>query len=76
MPDDDDGVTAMLINPVYAISISPDLEGKREPLVSRDLWIEANRRLIDEIGAEEWLRRLLTTLEGGAQTPAHDAEGS
>jgi hypothetical protein len=59
-----DDVSGMLINPPYAISISPDLAGKREAIVSKQRWIEANTRLIDEIGAEEWLRRLLALLEG------------
>jgi len=57
-------VTGMLINPIYAISIDPDLVGKHEAIVPKQRWIEANRGLIDEIGAEEWLRRLLAVLEG------------
>jgi hypothetical protein len=57
-------VSGMLINPTYAVSISPDLAGKHKAIVSKQRWIEANTRLIDEIGAEEWLRRLLAVLEG------------
>jgi hypothetical protein len=63
VPSEDD-VMAMLINPVYAVSINPDLEGKHEPIVPKERWIEANERLINDIGAEEWLRRLLAVLEG------------
>jgi len=60
----EDDATGMLINPTYAVSISPDLAGKHEAIVSKQRWIETNARLISEIGAEEWLRRLLAALEG------------
>lgn len=60
----EDDITAMLINPLYAISIDPDLSIDHEPLVSKERWIEANERLIDEIGTEKWLHRLLAVLEG------------
>ncbi len=56
--------SGMLINPFYAISISPDLVGEHEAIVPRQRWIETNQRLIDELGTEEWLRRLLAVLEG------------
>jgi hypothetical protein len=59
-----DDTAAMLINPVYAVSINPDLAGRHEPIVPKERWIEANKRLINEIGAEQWLRRLLAVLEG------------
>jgi hypothetical protein len=42
---DEDDVSQMLINPVYAILIDPDLTGQHEPLVSQAQWIEANLRL-------------------------------
>jgi hypothetical protein len=57
-------VANTLINPIYSISIHPDLEGQREPIVPKQKWIQANRRLIEELGAEEWLSRLLAVLEG------------
>jgi hypothetical protein len=60
----EEDVTGMLINPVYAVSIDPDLMGQHEAIVPKQRWIEANKRLIDELGAEEWLRRLLAALEG------------
>lgn len=60
----EEDVAGMLINPIYAVSIDPDLVGKREVLVPKQRWIEANKRLIDELGAEEWLHRLLAVLEG------------
>lgn len=59
-----DDVASMLINPVYVVSIDPDLVGQHEAIVSKQRWIEANTKLINEIGAEEWLRRLLAILEG------------
>jgi hypothetical protein len=46
VPSEDD-VAAMLINPIYAISIDQDLMGSHEPIVSREQWIDANKRLID-----------------------------
>jgi hypothetical protein len=63
VPSKDD-VTAMLINPIYAVSIDPDLVGQHEAIIPRKQWIEANRKLINEIGSEEWLTRLLAVLEG------------
>ncbi len=63
MPSKDD-ITAMLINPIYAVSISPDLVGQHETIIPREQWIEANQRLINELGTEEWLKRLLAVLEG------------
>jgi hypothetical protein len=69
---DEDGVTAMLINPIYAVSIDRDLVGSHEPIVSKEHWIEANERLINEIGPEEWLGRLLAVLEGDYPTNPDD----
>lgn len=61
---DQDEFIGQLINPYYAINIDPDLATKHEPLVDQEQWIQANRKLIDEIGAHEWLRRLLDVLRG------------
>jgi hypothetical protein len=71
VPSKDD-VTAMLINPIYAVSIDPDLVGQHEAIIPREQWIEANRRLINEIGSEEWLTRLLAVLEGNYPTNPDD----
>jgi hypothetical protein len=68
-----DDLAAMLINPIYAISIQPDLVVQHEPLVSREQWIKANTKLIDELGAEQWLSRLLGVLEGGNPASPEDA---
>lgn len=61
--DENDAIHA-LINPYYVINISPDLVGEDEPIVERKQWIAANRRLIGEIGAHEWLEHLLAVLQG------------
>jgi hypothetical protein len=61
---DENDVKDMLINPFYAINFSPDLAAKHEPLVSEPQWIQANIKLIDEIGAQEWLEHLLAVLQG------------
>lgn len=68
----EDDVTAMLINPIYAVSIDPDLMGRHEPIVPKERWIEANEKLIDEIGTATWLRRLLAVLEGDYPTSPDD----
>lgn len=57
-------VEHLLINPFYAINITPDLMGEHEPLVSEAQWVAANKRLIEEIGTEAWLKRLLAVLQG------------
>jgi hypothetical protein len=68
----EDDVAAMPINPVYAVSINPDLAGRHELIVPKERWIEANERLVSEIGAEEWLRRLLAVLEGDFPASPND----
>jgi hypothetical protein len=35
-----------------------------EPLISEDNWVKANLRLIEELGAEPYLRNLLSVLKG------------
>jgi hypothetical protein len=56
-------VTGMIANPFYAINIDEELAVPHEPLISEDDWIEANVRLIDELGAEPYLRNLLSVLK-------------
>lgn len=52
-----------IINPALVINISDGLKGEHELLVERELWINANEKLIKELGSETWLWRLLETLE-------------
>jgi hypothetical protein len=54
----------MLINPFYAINITPDLMGKHEPLVSEAQWVADNKKLIEEIGVQARLEKLLAVLQG------------
>ena len=60
-----DEVLSQVINPFYAITISEDLTIEHGPLVSREAWIDANTKLIGELGARAWLEKLLTILEKG-----------
>lgn len=53
----------MFANPFYAINILPSLSLEHEPMVSKETWVKANAKMIDEIGKEEWLKRLLDVLE-------------
>jgi len=61
---DEHSLRTTLINPFYAVTIHPDLTGEHEPLVSKEQWVQANARLIEELGVEAWLAQLLATLEG------------
>ena len=68
MSDDDEwtpgDVTSMIANPFYAINIDDGLAVPHEPLISEDDWVKANIRLIGELGAEPYLRNLLSVLKG------------
>ena len=64
----EEDVQAVLVNPIYAVTISPSLFGEHEPIVSRSQWVQANARLIEQIGAEAWLDRLLDVLASGGVT--------
>lgn len=69
---DEDDITDMFINPFYAINIEPepDLAEEHEPTMSETDWVRANLKLMDEIGAQEWLERLLAVLQGaGPRNP-------
>jgi hypothetical protein len=67
---DENDTTNMLINPFYAVNIDPRLADKHDPLVTEEQWVRANLKLIDEIGAHEWLQHLLAVLQGaGPRTP-------
>ncbi len=53
----------VFLNPFYAIQFAPYLTSEHEPMVSKEEWIAANIKLMDELGKEEWLRQLLEVLE-------------
>lgn len=61
---DRDDVREMLVNPFYAIDIEPELALEHEPLASEAEWVRANLKLMDEMGAQAWLERLLAVLQG------------
>ena len=54
----------LLVSPFYCIQIDEDLTMIHKSLISEELWISANVRLIREIGAEKWLLQLLEVLQG------------
>ena len=58
-------VRALLVNPFYAVTAAPTFCVPHEPMIERDAWVRANARLIEQIGAEAWLGRLLEVLESG-----------
>jgi hypothetical protein len=57
-------VTSMIANPFYAINIDEGLAVPHEPLISEEDWVKANVGLIEELGAEPYLRNLLSVLKG------------
>jgi hypothetical protein len=65
----------LLINPYYVINISPNLVDKHEPLTTKEIWVKANTRLMDEMGKEEWLKQLLHVLETGEPLPDKKKSG-
>jgi hypothetical protein len=60
-----DHVRDILINPYEGIVFSQRLQGDHPPLITREMWIQANEKLMDEIGVESWLYKLLDVLETG-----------
>lgn len=54
-----------IVNPSLVVAMSDSLQGKHQPLVTRQEWIQANTRLAKELGADTWLQRLLETLQTG-----------
>jgi hypothetical protein len=54
-----------IINPSLAIKISESLKDVAHPLISRDQWVQANIKLLGEIGNAQWLGKLLDLLEVG-----------
>ena len=50
-----------------AINIDPGLLDTHRPIIEKSDWIEANLRLMAELGERQWLARLLAVLEGGQE---------
>lgn len=58
-----------IINPSLAVPFSDRLRGHHEPLATREQWVRANIKQIEEIGSNNWLWRLLDVLQtGGPET--------
>lgn len=64
MSNEENNLKKMLANPYYAIVIAKSVSEDHEPLIAEEDWVKANAKLIQEVGAEEWLHRLLETLKG------------
>ncbi len=54
-----------IINPMLVVNVSDRLHGDHEPLVTRELWMQANEKMIKEMSPETWLWQLLHVLETG-----------
>lgn len=54
-----------ILNPMLVVNVSDRLEGEHEPLVTRELWTQANEKMIKEMGPEKCLWNLLDVLETG-----------
>jgi hypothetical protein len=63
-----DYVRDVLINPYQGIIYSDRLRGEHEPIVTHDMWIGANVKMINELGVDAWLWQLLNVLETGGST--------
>lgn len=61
-PLNENDIKDMFANPYYAIVIDKTLSEDHEPLIAEEDWVKANAKLIEDIGAEEWLHRLLDIL--------------
>ncbi|HEY4963953.1 MAG TPA: hypothetical protein VIH90_04625 [Candidatus Saccharimonadales bacterium] len=64
-PINENNAKRTLANPFYAITVSKLFTDEHEPSMSEEDWVKQNSKLIDEIGAEEWLHRLLEVLKNG-----------
>jgi hypothetical protein len=54
-----------MMNPFKAITFSARLQGKHEPITKIDAWVQANLKLMKELGSGAWLWQLLEVLETG-----------
>jgi hypothetical protein len=61
-------IKRIFVIPFCCINFSPDLVGDHEPLTSTEVWVAANAKLIEQIGATEWLHLLLAELSDSRVT--------
>ena len=52
-----------IVNPGIVVDISNDLARKYELTQTRDEWLDANEKLIETVGSQEWLTLLLVFLK-------------
>jgi hypothetical protein len=72
----EDDVAAVVVNPFYAVNFEANLCLEHPTLVSKEEWVRANLRLMEELGTERWLYRLLEILEtGGPSNPEEGGDG-
>jgi hypothetical protein len=57
-------VAAILANPFYAIEFAPYLTEPHELVFDEEQWIAVNVALVEQLGAEAYLRNLLSVLRG------------
>jgi hypothetical protein len=65
---DEQTIQDVVINPFYAVTCAETFCVPHPPLVTKEQWIQANRALMNQVGVEPWLRRLLEVLETGRAT--------
>lgn len=53
-------VADVIINPFYVLA---DFMVEHEAAIDQGTWIAGNRKLIEELGTEQWLTKLLHSLE-------------
>lgn len=63
--DPQDTPTYTVISPYTCVAFSVRLQGEHEPLVTREMWLQANAKGLQDFGAEKWLSQLLDVLETG-----------
>jgi hypothetical protein len=63
------GPLPYITNPFYAITVASQWTEEHEPPVGEAEWVRANASLMEEMGAERWLRQLLDVLEGKSDAP-------
>jgi hypothetical protein len=63
MPTED--IRKMVCNPVYCLDrVAPWIAEPPGPMISVEEWVAAGAKLIEEIGAESYLRLLIENIRG------------
>lgn len=62
MQDDQNDASNELISPALAMKIEGRLFQVHEPMIAKEDWVAVNAALINDIGSEKWLRRLVAVL--------------